>query len=170
MQAKTQLPLAADERRDRERAIRRVYLAVRAIEYEIGQHLPAMRDSLAMARAPEDLAGLMACLAGIAEDYRLTHGYGQPYVSGCARPSRAAMGNRYSQAHARRKWLAAASGRHGKSFRRNGTAGADRPRHAVDQHAVAVLDDCVDDARPPFAEAISAMPGRRSIATTSPRP
>jgi len=65
----------------RERAIRRVYLALRALEYELGQDLPAMRDSLATARAPEDLAGLMACLAGIAEDYRLTHGYGQPYVT-----------------------------------------------------------------------------------------
>ena len=65
----------------RERAIRRVYLALRALEYELSQELPALRDTLAGARAPEDLAGLMACLAGIAEDYRLDHGYGQPYVT-----------------------------------------------------------------------------------------
>ncbi|MBL9101556.1 MAG: hypothetical protein JNL82_11395 [Myxococcales bacterium] len=65
----------------RERAIRRVYLALRALEYEVGQDLPALRDELANARAPEDLAGLLACLAGIAEDYRLEHGYGQPYVT-----------------------------------------------------------------------------------------
>ena len=65
----------------RERATRRVYLALRALEYEIGQELPALRDSLAVARAPEDLAGLMSCMSSIAEDYRLQHGYGQPYVT-----------------------------------------------------------------------------------------
>jgi hypothetical protein len=65
----------------RERTIRRVYLALRALEYELNQELPALRDTLATARAPEDLAGLMACLDGIAEDYRLGHGYGQPYVT-----------------------------------------------------------------------------------------
>jgi hypothetical protein len=65
----------------RERTIRRVYLALRALEYELNQELPALRDTLATARAPEDLAGLVACLDGIAEDYRLGHGYGQPYVT-----------------------------------------------------------------------------------------
>jgi hypothetical protein len=65
----------------RERTIRRVYLALRALEYEIGQELPALRDSLVVARAPEDFTGLMSCMSGIAEDYRLQHGYGQPYVT-----------------------------------------------------------------------------------------
>jgi hypothetical protein len=58
-----------------------VYLALRALEYELNQELPALRDTLAAARSPEDIAGLMTCLAGIAEDYRLEHGYGQPYVT-----------------------------------------------------------------------------------------
>jgi len=65
----------------RERAIRRVYLALRALEYELNQGLPALRDTLAAARSPEDLSGLMTCLGGIAEDYRLAHGHGQPYVT-----------------------------------------------------------------------------------------
>ena len=65
----------------RERTIRRVYLALRALEYELNQDLSALRDTLAAARSPEDIAGLSTCLAGIAEDYRLEHGYGQPYVT-----------------------------------------------------------------------------------------
>ncbi len=65
----------------RERTIRRVYLALRALEYELSQELPALRDQLATARAPEDFAALMACLDNIAEDYRLEHGHGQPYVT-----------------------------------------------------------------------------------------
>ena len=65
----------------RERAIRRVYLALRALEYELNQELPALRDELAAARSPDDIAGVMNCLAGIAEDYRLEQGYGQPYVT-----------------------------------------------------------------------------------------
>ncbi len=65
----------------RERTIRRVYLALRALEYELNQELPAQRDTLAAARSPEDITGLMTCLSGIAEDYRLEHGYGQPYVT-----------------------------------------------------------------------------------------
>jgi hypothetical protein len=65
----------------RERTIRRVYLALRALEYELNQELPALRDTLAAARSPEDIASLSTCLAGIAEDYRLEHGYGQPYVT-----------------------------------------------------------------------------------------
>jgi hypothetical protein len=65
----------------RERTTRRVYLALRALEYEIGQELPVLRDSLAVARAPEDLSRLMTCMSSIAEDYRLQHGYGQPYVT-----------------------------------------------------------------------------------------
>jgi len=65
----------------RERTIRRVYLALRALEYELNQALPALRGTLAAARSPEDIMALMTCLAGIAEDYRLEHGYGQPYVT-----------------------------------------------------------------------------------------
>ena len=65
----------------RERAIRRVYLALRALEYELNQELPALRASLATARSPEELAALLACLVGIAEDYRLDHGHAQPYVT-----------------------------------------------------------------------------------------
>ena len=65
----------------RERAIRRAYLALRALEYELNQELPGLRDTLAAARSPEEITGLMSCLAGIAEDYRLGHGYGQPYVT-----------------------------------------------------------------------------------------
>jgi hypothetical protein len=65
----------------RERTIRRVYLALRALEYELNQELPALRDTLAAARSPEDIGSLMTCLGGIAEDYRLEHGYGQPYVT-----------------------------------------------------------------------------------------
>ena len=65
----------------RERTIRRVYLALRALEYELNQELPSLRESLAAARSPEDITGILACLAGIAEDYRLEHGYGQPYVT-----------------------------------------------------------------------------------------
>jgi hypothetical protein len=65
----------------RERTIRRTYLALRALEYELNQELPALRDELAAARSPEDIAGVMNCLAGIAEDYRLEQGYGQPYVT-----------------------------------------------------------------------------------------
>ena len=65
----------------RERTIRRVYLALRALEYELNQELPSLRETLAAARSPEDINGLMTCLAGIAEDYRLEHGYGQPYVT-----------------------------------------------------------------------------------------
>jgi len=65
----------------RERTIRRVYLALRALEYELNQELPTLRDTLAVARSPEDIASLMTCLGGIAEDYRLEHGYGQPYVT-----------------------------------------------------------------------------------------
>jgi len=65
----------------RERTIRRVYLALRALEYELNQTLPVLRDTLATARSPEDIASLGACLAGIAEDYRLAHGHGQPHVT-----------------------------------------------------------------------------------------
>ena len=65
----------------RERTIRRAYLALRALEYELNQDLPALRDTLVAARSPEEITGLMSCLAGIAEDYRLEHGYGQPYVT-----------------------------------------------------------------------------------------
>ena len=65
----------------RERTIRRTYLALRALEYELNQELPALRDELAAARSPEDIAGLMNCLVGIAEDYRLEQGYGQSYVT-----------------------------------------------------------------------------------------
>ena len=65
----------------RERTIRRVYLALRALEYELNQELPTLRDTLAAAHSPEDIAGLMTCLASIAEDYRLENGYGQPYVT-----------------------------------------------------------------------------------------
>jgi hypothetical protein len=65
----------------RERALRRVYLALRALEYELNQEMPAMRANLAAARSPEDLATLLACLAGIAEDYGLAHGHGQTYVT-----------------------------------------------------------------------------------------
>jgi hypothetical protein len=65
----------------RERTIRRVYLALRALEYELNQALPVLRGTLAAARSPEDIMALMTCLAGIAEDYRLKHGYGQPYVT-----------------------------------------------------------------------------------------
>ncbi len=65
----------------RERAIRRVYLALRALEYELNQDLPALRDTLAAARSPEDITSLMTCLASIAEDYRLENGHGQPYVT-----------------------------------------------------------------------------------------
>jgi len=65
----------------RERTIRRVYLALRALEYELNQTLPVLRDTLAAARSPEDVASLSACLASIAEDYRLAHGHGQPHVT-----------------------------------------------------------------------------------------
>jgi len=65
----------------RERTIRRVYLALRALEYELNQELPALRSTLAAARSPEDITALMTCLAGIAKDYRLKHGFGQPYVT-----------------------------------------------------------------------------------------
>ena len=65
----------------RERTIRRVYLALRALEYELNQKLPTLRDTLAAARSPEDIAGIMTCLGGIAEDFRLENGYGQPYVT-----------------------------------------------------------------------------------------
>jgi hypothetical protein len=65
----------------REGAIRRLYLALRALEYELNQELPALRSSLAAARSPDDLATLLTCLAGIAEDYRLGHGHAQPYVT-----------------------------------------------------------------------------------------
>jgi len=41
----------------RERTSRRVYLALRALEYELSQELPALREQLATARAPEDFAG-----------------------------------------------------------------------------------------------------------------
>ena len=65
----------------RERTIRRVYLALRALEYELNQELPTLRDTLAAARSPEDITGIMTCLGGIAEDYRLENGYGQSYVT-----------------------------------------------------------------------------------------
>jgi hypothetical protein len=65
----------------RERTIRRVYLALRALEYELNQELPTLRDTLTATRSPEDIAGIMTCLGGIAEDYRLENGYGQPYVT-----------------------------------------------------------------------------------------
>jgi hypothetical protein len=65
----------------RERTIRRVYLALRALEYELNQELPSLRDTLAAARSPEDIASISSCLGSIAEDYRLAHGYGQPYVT-----------------------------------------------------------------------------------------
>jgi hypothetical protein len=36
----------------RERTIRRVYLALRALEYELNQELPALRDTLAARARP----------------------------------------------------------------------------------------------------------------------
>ncbi|PCC74640.1 hypothetical protein SAMN02745121_08434 [Nannocystis exedens] len=65
----------------REQTARRVYLALRALEYELNQPLPTLRDTLAAARSPADFAGLLACLDSIFEDYRLEHGFGQPYVT-----------------------------------------------------------------------------------------
>lgn len=65
----------------REQTTRRAYLALRALEYELNQPLPTLRDTLAAARAPADFAALLACLDSIFEDYRLEHGFGQPYVT-----------------------------------------------------------------------------------------
>lgn len=67
--------------RAREHLTRRLYLALRALEYELGQPLPTLRDQLLAARAPEDFTALLACLDTIAEDDRLTHGYGQSYTT-----------------------------------------------------------------------------------------
>jgi hypothetical protein len=65
----------------REQTARRVYLALRALEYELNQPLPTLRDRLAAARSPADFAALLACLDSIFEDYRLEHGFGQAYVT-----------------------------------------------------------------------------------------
>ncbi|MBZ5709640.1 hypothetical protein [Nannocystis pusilla] len=65
----------------REQTARRVYLALRALEYELNQPLPTGRDTLAAARSAADFASLLACLDSIYEDYRLEHGFGQPYVT-----------------------------------------------------------------------------------------
>ena len=65
----------------RERTTRRVYLALRALEYEVGQELPDLRDDLARARSAGDFTALLACLDSIAEDYRLEHGHGQTYIT-----------------------------------------------------------------------------------------
>ena len=65
----------------REQTARRVYLALRALEYELNQPLPSLRDALAAARSPADFAELLACLDSVFEDYRLDHGYGQSYVT-----------------------------------------------------------------------------------------
>ncbi|WP_096326545.1 hypothetical protein [Nannocystis exedens] len=65
----------------REQTTRRVYLALRALEYELNQPLPTLRDKLAAARSPADFTELLACLDSIFEDYRLEHGFGQPYVT-----------------------------------------------------------------------------------------
>ena len=67
--------------RAREHLTRRLYLALRALEYDLGQPLPTLRDQLLNARAPEDFTRLLSCLDSIAEDYRLTHGYGQAYTT-----------------------------------------------------------------------------------------
>ena len=67
--------------RAREHLTRRLYLALRALEYDLGQPLPTLRDQLLTARAPEDFTALLSCLDSIAEDYRLTHGYGQAYTT-----------------------------------------------------------------------------------------
>ena len=67
--------------RAREHLTRGLYLALRALEYDLGQPLPTLRDQLLAARAPEDFTGLLSCLDSIAEDYRLTHGYGQAYTT-----------------------------------------------------------------------------------------
>ena len=72
---------AARVLRAREHLTRRVYLALRALEYEISQPLPTLRDQLLAARAPEDFTALLACLDSVAEDHRLTHGYGQTYTT-----------------------------------------------------------------------------------------
>src|SRR5690606_17944084 len=65
----------------RELTARRVYLALRALEYELNRSLPTFRDRLAAARSPADFAALLACLDSIFEDYRLEHGFGQAYVT-----------------------------------------------------------------------------------------
>ncbi|MDC0722489.1 hypothetical protein [Nannocystis bainbridge] len=65
----------------REQTARRVYLALRALEYEVNQPLPTLRDTLATARSPADFSALLSCLDSIFEDYRLEHGFGQPYVT-----------------------------------------------------------------------------------------
>ncbi|HEY8379086.1 MAG TPA: hypothetical protein VIK91_21485, partial [Nannocystis sp.] len=65
----------------RELTTRRVYLALRALEYELNQELPTLRAALLTARSPQDFKALLACLDAIAEDYTLVHGHGQPYVT-----------------------------------------------------------------------------------------
>ncbi|MBZ5714894.1 dickkopf-related protein [Nannocystis pusilla] len=65
----------------REQTMRRAYLALRALEYELNQDLPTLRESLAAARSPADFDALLVCLDSIYEDYRLEHGFGQPYVT-----------------------------------------------------------------------------------------
>ena len=65
----------------REQTTRRIYLALRALEYEMTQPLPSLRDKLAAARSSADFAEILACTGSIFEDYRLEHGYGQSYVT-----------------------------------------------------------------------------------------
>lgn len=65
----------------REAAIRRVYQALRALEYEINQPLPQLRAQLLAARSPLELHELMGCLDHVHEDYRLDWGYPQAYVT-----------------------------------------------------------------------------------------
>ena len=67
--------------RARELTTRRVYLALRALEYELNQDLPTLRAALRTARSPQDFEALLACMGTIAEDYKLAHGHGQPYVT-----------------------------------------------------------------------------------------
>ncbi|WAS91839.1 hypothetical protein [Nannocystis punicea] len=65
----------------REQTMRRVYLALRALEYHLNQEFPTLRGSLAAARAPADFVDILACLDTIAEDYRLEQGAPQAYVT-----------------------------------------------------------------------------------------
>ena len=70
----------------RERTLRRVYLALRALEYELNQPLPTLRGNLAAARTAADFAELLACLDSIAED--------SPPASSSPPPTRAPHGSR----------------------------------------------------------------------------
>jgi hypothetical protein len=67
--------------RAREVTSRRVYLALRALEYELGQEFLDLRETLLAARSPEDFEGLLACLDSIREDSLLHDGAGQAYVT-----------------------------------------------------------------------------------------